>query len=273
MITQRYPLPVLAALACSACAGNGDGLDQNGRPIDSSGGGSGVLTPDLQSIQENVFTPICTVCHAGASAPLGLTLDAANSYNNLVGIPSVEVPALQRVRPGDPDNSYIIQKLEGRAAVGAQMPLGGPPLSQATIQVIRQWITEGAQPAAGLFSNETGQPAQGTDRVVAEGTLLQVVPERLAVGFDTQLDASLVNYTTVMLQHRVNSDVFEDVATSAILNSANSAVILISPRAALAAGQYRLLVRGLSGGSVLADMNGQPLGRDYVFEFELETSQ
>ena len=90
------------------------------------------MTADLQSIQDNVFTPICTACHAGASAPLGLRLDAGNSYNNLVGIPSVEVPALQRVRPGDPDNSYIIQKLEGRAAVGGQMPLGGPPLSQAT---------------------------------------------------------------------------------------------------------------------------------------------
>ncbi len=37
-------------------------------------------------------------------------------------------------------------------------------------------------------------------------------------------------------------------------------------------GQYRLLVRGLSGGGVLADMNGQPLGRDYVFEFGLEAS-
>ncbi|RPH54030.1 MAG: hypothetical protein EHM84_02670 [Lysobacterales bacterium] len=273
MTTQRSLIPIFAALACSACAGNGDGLDENGRPIDASTGGGGVLTADLQSIQDNVFTPICTACHAGASAPLGLSLDAGNSYKNLVGIPRVEVPALQRVRPGDPDNSYIIQKLEGRAAVGGQMPLGGPPLSQATIQVIRQWITEGAQPAASVLSNETRQPVQGADRVVAESTLLQVVPERLVVGFDTQLDASLVNYTTIMLQRRVSDDRFEDIAASAVLNPANSAVILISPRAALAAGQYRLLARGLHGGGVLAGLNGQPLGRDYVFEFELEASQ
>ena len=93
------------------------------------------------------------------------------------------------------------------------------------------------------------------------------------MGFDTQLDASLVNYTTIMLQRRVSDDRFEDIAASAVLNPANSAVILISPRAALAAGQYRLLARGLRGGGVLADLNGQPLGRDYVFEFELEASQ
>ena len=154
MTTQRHPIAILAALVCSACAGNGDGLDQNGRPIEE-GGGNGVLTADLQSIQDNVFTPVCTACHVGAGAPMGLSLDAANSFNMLVGIPSVEVPSLQRVAPGDPDNSYIIQKLEGTAAVGDQMPRGGPPLPSATIQVIRQWITQGAPPAAGQSFDDT----------------------------------------------------------------------------------------------------------------------
>lgn len=267
MTNQLRALAVLAALACAGCAGDGEGLDQNGRPIDSTGGGNGTLTPDLQSIQDNVFTPICTACHVGASAPVGLRLDAANSYNMLVGIPSVEVPSIQRVAPGDPNNSYIIQKLEGTAAVGAQMPFGGPALSASTIQVIRQWIAQGAQPAAQSVSDA----AQRKSGSVAAGTLLQVVPERLVVGFDTQLDASLVNFTTLLLQRQVADDRFEDLASSARLNPANAAVILISPQPALVAGQYRLLVRGRSGGGVLADMNGHPLGDDYVFEFGLET--
>lgn len=266
--TLAYSLMTLSVLACSGCAGDGKGLDQNGRPIDSTGGGNGTLTPDLQSIQDNVFTPICTACHAGANAPVGLRLDAANSYNMLVGIPSVEVPSVQRVAPGNPNNSYIIHKLEGTAAVGAQMPFGGPALPASTIQVIRQWIAAGAQPAAAQSLSEAAQRKTGS---VAAGTLLQVVPERVVVGFDTQLDASLVNFTTVMLQRQVGDDRFEDVTTRATLNPANSAVILISPQAALATGQYRLLVRGRNGGGVLADMNGQPLGDDYVFEFGLET--
>ena len=57
-----------------------------------------------------------------------------------------------RVKPGDPDNSYIIQKLEGHAAVGAQMPFGCPTtqpcLTATTIAFIAQWITNGAPPAA-----------------------------------------------------------------------------------------------------------------------------
>ena len=55
----------------------------------------------------------------------------------------VEDGDFQRVEPADPDNSYLIQKLEGSASFGAQMPIGGP-LNQETIDVIRQWITDGA---------------------------------------------------------------------------------------------------------------------------------
>src|SRR5689334_13236743 len=137
---------VLMPLLLAACGGSGEGLDENGRPGDGNGGGGSgsTLTPDLQSIQEHVFTPICSVCHAGAAAPLGFRLDAASAFAMLVNAPSVEVPSLRRVSPGNPDASYLIQKLEGHAAVGGQMPLGQAPLPQATINVIRQWISNGA---------------------------------------------------------------------------------------------------------------------------------
>jgi hypothetical protein len=48
------------------------------------------------------------------------------------------------VAPGRPDDSYLVHKIEGRAAVGARMPLGGPFLDDATIAVIRDWIARGA---------------------------------------------------------------------------------------------------------------------------------
>jgi hypothetical protein len=134
-----------AALMVAGCGGgSGEGLDSNGRPINEGGSGGGPLEPTFDSIQANIFTPICSVCHAGGSAPQGLRLDAANSYAMLVNTPSVEVPSLLRVKPGDPDNSYMIQKIEGHAAVGARMPFGGPYLDDATIATIRQWVTDGA---------------------------------------------------------------------------------------------------------------------------------
>ncbi|MGE5337462.1 MAG: hypothetical protein ACM3PU_06515 [Gemmatimonadota bacterium] len=139
-----YAMCAAAALLAGCGPGSGDGLDSNGRPIESGGPATSPLTPDFQSIQQHVFTPICTVCHAGAGAPQGLRLDAANSYGLLVGVPSTEVPSILRVEAGNPDNSYLIQKLEGHATVGARMPFGGPYLDAATIAVIRQWITSGA---------------------------------------------------------------------------------------------------------------------------------
>lgn len=135
----------LCLLALTACGGGGgEGLDANGRPIGEGSAASGPMTASFASIQSHVFTPICSVCHAGGAAPQGLRLDAANSYAMLVNVASSEVPSLKRVRPGDAANSYLVQKIEGRAAVGARMPFGGPYLDAQTITLIRQWIDAGA---------------------------------------------------------------------------------------------------------------------------------
>ena len=108
-----------------------------------------VATPSAVSfddIQTNVLTPTCATagCHSGPTPPQDLNLEAGNAFANLVNVASMEVPALLRVAPGDPDNSYLIQKLEGTAAVGMRMPLGGAALSQDTIDDVRQWIADGA---------------------------------------------------------------------------------------------------------------------------------
>jgi hypothetical protein len=51
------------------------------------------LEATFASIQENVFTPICTAGHVGAAAPQGLRLDEANNYAPLVGRPKRVHPA------------------------------------------------------------------------------------------------------------------------------------------------------------------------------------
>ncbi len=74
-----------------------------------------------------------------------MNLTEGNSYASLVGVASIEKPALQRVTPGDPENSYIIHKLEGRAGItGARMPFNGTPLTDGQILVIKRWIELGA---------------------------------------------------------------------------------------------------------------------------------
>lgn len=104
----------------------------------------------LSQIQAAVFTPVCSGCHNGSNPPGGAlpgsqNLTAGNSFAALVGVASLEQPALRRVKTGDPDNSYLIQKLEGLAGItGSRMPLGGPFLDQATIDQIKSWIASGA---------------------------------------------------------------------------------------------------------------------------------
>ena len=248
-------LCVLAQLA--GCAGNGDGLDLNGRPI-SSDGGAVALTPDFASIQANVFTPICAQCHVGANAPQGLRLDAANSYGSLVGVTSSEQPGQLRVKPGDPAASYLVQKIEGRAAVGARMPLGQPPLPDSTIAVIREWIASGATRAAATstFAVQT----------------ISVAPTEIAIAMTQPADAALANTTTVTLQ-RVDTPSGDPagIAASVSISPVNDSLVILMPDHALASGQYRLTLRG-TGAAALADWNAAVIdgngdgasGGDYV---------
>jgi hypothetical protein len=168
--------PLLAGalvLLLAACAGNGEGLDQNGNPIgsgsssgSSSGSASGSSSSSgsgssggvaFETIQDQVFTPICSKCHAGAGAPEGMQLTEGVAYSMIVDVPSQEVPTLDRITPGDAADSYLVQKIMGTAAVGAQMPDGCPVtqpcLSQATIDMIVQWVDEGAPPPASSSSS------------------------------------------------------------------------------------------------------------------------
>jgi hypothetical protein len=252
----------LALLA--ACAGNGEGLDANGNPIGPGPSMSSPLSADFESIQENIFTPICSVCHAGASAPEGLRLDAANSYNLLVGVPSTEVPSVLRVKPGDPDNSYIIQKLQGHAAVGAQMPDGCPTtqpcLSAAQIGFIQQWITNGAPPA-GTATPAAAQSAPLAVTAIVPDSMepLNAPPPQVMVAFNHELDVSqLVTHSAHFekLAPGAAPVIVEQVPARISVSSANLHALMIWPASALSAGRYRLVIDATSSSQV-SDIAGQ----------------
>lgn len=282
-IDRHRSWAALLLLGCAAgCAGNGQGLDQNGQPI-SGGGSGGPVTADFQSIQENVFTPICSKCHIGGGAPEGLQLDAAHSFNLLVGVPSAERPDLLRVKPGDPDNSYIVHKIEGVDITGGQMPLNEMPLSQPTIDAIRQWITNGAPNASAAAAVAAQMFAVQTTAPVDKATV-KTPPAQILVTFTQDVDASLVNSTTVSLARIDPESAMANGATampangttampaSARLAPMNPAVLLITPSARLEPGVYRVTLRG-AGGGALANMNAATLGADTSFEFTVEPAQ
>jgi|GEM_PF-847583 len=115
-----------------------------------------VAPPTLTSLQVQVFTPRCAICHVTGgtgSATANLFLDSAQtSFDNLVNVTSTEAPSLKRVNPGNPDTSYLIHKLEGTAAPEGgrcctdRMPADGSPfLSVEEIKKVRDWISGGAK--------------------------------------------------------------------------------------------------------------------------------
>jgi hypothetical protein len=276
MPTLRWVTAAVGAGLLSACAGSGEGLDANGRPISAN---DQPLTAQLQSIQDHVFTPICTACHIGAAAPLGFRLDADSAYAMLVGTPSVEVPSLQRVSPGNPDSSYLIQKLEGHAAVGGQMPLGQPPLPQATINVIRQWITDGAQ-AATVSPHAAGPMRIRAIAPLPDQTLAQG-PAEILIAADGELDASSINSGSVTLSRSGGDGSFDDGNEVAVTNvdiavrSLDPTVLALTlPDSGWVPDRYRLTLAG-QGPALVADRSGAAIdgaglgisGSDFVLEF------
>jgi mono/diheme cytochrome c family protein len=79
-----------------------------------------------------IFSQNCVRCHGGRG---GLYLD---SYAHVMD-GGVNGPVIV---PGSPQDSLLVKRIEG--IVQPQMPLGGTPLSQADIDLIVNWITEGA---------------------------------------------------------------------------------------------------------------------------------
>jgi methionine-rich copper-binding protein CopC len=284
------------AAACglflAGCTGSGEGLDNSGRPLGEAA--QLPLVAEFDSIQAHVFTPICTACHAGATAPEGLRLDAANSYNLLVDMASTQSPSTLRVAPGNPGASYIIQKLEGTAAFGERMPFDGPYLPASTVAVIRQWIAEGAlrSPAAvatamtSAMAAATSGPATGASGFAvstaapAEGDVLQAAPAQVVIGFNRELDTTRVPLADIRLERFDPGDPGAPamvVPAAVSVPPANTRALLVTPAAPLAQGHYRLVIADPYGVG-LADLDGRLLAsapgtNDVVTRFTVGSPQ
>ena len=113
------------------------------------------LEPTFASIQQQIFEtgdssgrPACTTCHTstGRNPTGGLNLNHDVAYDQLVNVAARGIPTATRVVPGDANNSYLVQKLEGAPGiVGRRMPFNGPPyLTDGQILILRRWIAIGA---------------------------------------------------------------------------------------------------------------------------------
>lgn len=134
-------LLILAILTLAGCG-------ELKTPTDPGLGGGDPIDPTatFTRVQNEVFTPSCTTvaCHDLIGQQSQQVLLAGRAYQQIVGVPSVEMPALSRVAPGDPANSYLYRKITGANITGERMPLQMPPLSDDKIKLVRDWIRRGA---------------------------------------------------------------------------------------------------------------------------------
>lgn len=150
-ISSRFAAGALAlAVTTFGCGGDGSTLGPDGTPMvddDVVDGGdtTAVVTVTLAQLSAEIFTPSCAVsgCHGASNPAEGMSLTSSAIAASIINVTSNQRPNLKRIDPGNPDGSYLLQKVRGTGA-NNQMPLGGAPLSGAKIQLIVDWVTAGA---------------------------------------------------------------------------------------------------------------------------------
>ena len=245
-----------SVLMLGACGG--DSMPNSATPAPSSssppmmpasGGSPPPLMATFDSIQANIFTPLCSGCHGGANPAENLNLDATHSYNDLINVPSTEQPSIVRVKPGDPSQSYLVIHIQKE----------GDGASATDLSFIEQWITDGAPPStatsmADKFEIAAVQPDSGD--------VENAPPPRIIVGFTQELDANRLVGGSVLLE-RIEDDGAPQAAATPIpatvsMPAGNARALLVTPSSALMPGNYQVAMNP-AGGAELASIGGATL--------------
>ena len=134
-ISKLILVVILAAFisACSSGSTDPNGGDDDDPPMDTP-------EPTFANVQQ-IFNGSCTGsgCHIGERTS-GVRLDSYDNVTNSVGDQYGELV----VQPNDADGSPLVDKIEPNPQFGVRMPKGRSALSDEQIQLIRDWINDGA---------------------------------------------------------------------------------------------------------------------------------
>lgn len=118
----------------------------------AGGSGAGLppapSAPVLADVQARIFTPRCATsgCHVTGSAAFDMVLSAGLAADNIIDVPSGQNSSFLRVEPGNSADSYLYMKVTADSRIGGDpMPNLGGPLRQADLDLLRDWIDQGAR--------------------------------------------------------------------------------------------------------------------------------
>jgi hypothetical protein len=124
----------------------------------SAGDMAAPVPHNFDQIRAEILSPSCAnfiSCHSSTSPAVNKLDLTKDPYAALVGVPAYNTQAagegLLRVKPCDPDNSFLVKKLElplnltdSNVGYGVSMPNGNGHLTPEQIKAIRDWISRGA---------------------------------------------------------------------------------------------------------------------------------
>ena len=126
-------LVLLSSLTCLSLA-----LTACGDPVDpAEGEGEGEGGADVPADVQAIFDASCAT--AGCHVSVFPVLKSGEAGAKTIGVASRTCAPQEVVDAGDPDNSCLVVRISG-SDKGTQMPRGAPPLAQADIDTIRNWI-------------------------------------------------------------------------------------------------------------------------------------
>ena len=102
----------------------------------------------IGELYDDIFAPMCASCHT-VDHSTGLDLSGIMvAYSNIVDVPAFQLAEMDRVEPGDSDQSYLFHKVNNSyldpGGSGEPMPSGESPLSANQKNRLRSWIDDGA---------------------------------------------------------------------------------------------------------------------------------
>ena len=107
--------------------------------------------PEEVSFQKDLMPILkrrCAACHITGDEPGKMALVPGKAYGFIVDVDAVAV-SMKRIAPGDPQNSYLLHKIQGThldvGGSGARMPFHQGPLPNKDISNFRAWIEQGAK--------------------------------------------------------------------------------------------------------------------------------
>ena len=151
---MRFAIPVMAMMTAVAFASCSSDSTEPVVPVDCTSVAD-TTQPATVSFQNDIFPLVLEVGQGGYGcnnvschgSPIISSNYSVSTYGDFV-TSGEQATALNIcvVKPGDPDNSYLVWKLEGRSGIaGVQMPQTGAKMTPQDIAMVKTWILEGAR--------------------------------------------------------------------------------------------------------------------------------